>query len=92
MPTWAVIEASFGMLRLVWLATNFSAPMKQGGVAGCEQLLRVGRSTAGTTEFFRGGEFDVEDVVTGNRTTVTAASGGCDCGVESLHGVSLVWI
>ncbi|KWV86314.1 hypothetical protein PFLmoz3_04047 [Pseudomonas fluorescens] len=29
MPTWAVIEASSGILRLVWLATNFSAPIKQ---------------------------------------------------------------
>src|SRR5471030_805785 len=61
-----------------------------GGVAGGEQLFRVGRRAASTTEFFRSGEFDVEDVVAGNRTTVTATGGSSDCGVESLHGVSLI--
>ncbi|MNF55634.1 hypothetical protein D3C87_896580 [compost metagenome] len=69
---------------------EFQCADEAGRVAGREQLLWVGRRAAGTAEFFRSGEFDVEDVVAGDRTTITAASGGCDCGVESLHGVSLI--
>jgi hypothetical protein len=56
-------------------------------------LFRVGRRTACAAEFLGRGEFDVENVVTGNGATVTAAGGGCDGGIESLHGVSLVcWL
>jgi hypothetical protein len=51
---------------------RISGADEAGRVAGGEQLLRVGRFTTRTAEFFRGSEFDVENVVTGNRTTVTA--------------------
>ncbi|MCY1443097.1 hypothetical protein D9M71_594960 [compost metagenome] len=69
---------------------EFQRANEAGGVTGGEQLLRIGRRPASTTEFFRGGELDVENVVAGDRTTVTATGGSCDCGVESLHGESLV--
>ncbi len=44
-----------------------------GRITGSEQLLRVSGCAASTTEFFRGRQLDVENLVVGNSTTITAA-------------------
>ncbi len=68
---------------------EFQRTDKAGRVAGGEQLFRVGGLADRHRPTPWGGEFDVEDIVAGNRTTITAAGGGGYCGVESLHGVVL---
>ena len=58
-----------------------------GGVAGGEQLFRVGGRAALAAQFARSAEFHIEHAVRGYRTAVTASGGGCGCGVESLDGL-----
>lgn len=65
---------------------EFQGADKAGRIASGEQLLGVGGLAASAAQLFGCRKFDVEDVVAGNGTTITAASGGGYCGIQSLHG------
>ncbi len=71
----AVDVGVFGQLHLGFAGDQLEGAEEAGGVAGGEQLLRVGAFTAGAAEGLGGGEFDVELVVAGHGAAVTAAGG-----------------
>ncbi len=64
---------------------KFQGTDKARGVTGSEQLLRVSGGTPRAPQFFRGGQLDVENVVAGNSTAITATGGGCRSDVERFH-------
>src|SRR5690606_20960981 len=75
--------------QLVAGSDEFQGAEEAGRVAGGEQLFRVGTVTAGATEFFRGGQGDIQDAVGGNGAAFTATKGFSGCTVENVfdsHG------
>jgi hypothetical protein len=70
---------------------EFQRGQEAGGIASSKQLLRIGAFAARAAEFLWRGELDVQLVVACDGTAFAAASGGCLCLVQDLHGVLFRW-
>lgn len=63
-----------GQLGLLFRGDQFQCADEAGGIAGREQLLRVGAIAAGATQFLGRRQFEIDGTVGGGGTAVAAAS------------------